>query len=167
MENATLQASLQSKQVVCPANVPAYNPEWLTERETYLLSRGWEKDPAAAAIPTYRDPKGSKLKGEKRFVKNLPVKGNDLKKEEALYQFHVPPMTYSFTLEEALDLQRRRDAFGETGESLQDRLGACEQRCNELEGELARVKGRVRALLTTHELTHEGLRLGLRELIGA
>lgn len=162
-----MQQSLQARQTVVPANVPKYDPKWFSEREGWLLSKGWERDPASAGIPTYRDPKGSKLKGEYRIVKDLPVKGDDLRKSEPLKQFHVPPLSYSYTLDEALYIQQAREVDGEVLPSIQDRLSAAEQRCNELELDLERFKGRVRTLLTTHQLTHEGLRLGLRELIGA
>lgn len=165
-EREYVTAETGAKQVLCPANVPGYDLKWFSEREAWLLSKGWEKEPAASGLGTYRDPKGSRLRGELRDVKELPVKGDDLRKTETLRQFHVPPLSYSFTLEEALDIQHRRDAFGNDGPSLQDRLGSCEQRCNKLEDELEQFKARVKALLTTHQLSYEGLRLGLRELIG-
>lgn len=153
------------KQTVCSPSLPQYDQGWFSERERYLLEQGWEKD-TAAGMPTYRDPKGSQLKGEMRVVGELPVKGDDLKKTEPLRQFHVPPATYNFTLEEALDIQMRRDAQGDSGPSLQDRLGECEQRCNKVERELLQFRARVRGLLTTPQLSFEGMKLGLRELIG-
>lgn len=157
---------MQAKQTVCPPDVPQYNPEWIDQREKYLLGRGWERD-HATGLPTYRDPKGSKLAGEMRVVGMLPVKGDDLRKEEPLRQMHVSAHSYSFMLEEALDMQRRRDATGDDGPSPLDRLASCEDRCNELSRQLEQFKGRVQAILSTHHITFEGMKLGLRELIGA
>lgn len=146
--------------------MPQYNPEWFDERERYLLSRGWEKE-GASGLPVYRDPKGSKLQGEMRIVGMLPIKGDDLRKEEPLRQMHVPSATYSFTLEEALDMQRRRDALGDQVSSPLERLGVCEQKCNELAMALEKYKARVKAILHTQQITFEGMKLALRELIGA
>ena len=153
--------------MVVPPDVPAYNPAWLSEREEYLSSRGWEKEGDRTGLPTFRDPKGSLLKGELRHVADLPNNGYDLNKTIPVHQYHVPPAVYSFTLEEAIDIQRRRDAQGDDGPSTLERLGVCEQRCNALEREVEQTKARIKALLTSHHITHEGLRLGLRELIGA
>lgn len=155
-----------AKQVLIPPDIPRYEPSWFSERERYLLEKGWEKDSAPTVLPSYRDPKGSQLKGELRKVKDLPNKGDDLNPTTPLFQFHVPPNSYSYTLEEALDIQRRRDAAGDDGPSPLDRLATCEQRCNDLQRELEAVKGRIKILLTSSHLTFEGLKLGLRELIG-
>ena len=155
------------KQVLCPPEVPAYNPQWLNEREQYLYSRGWEKEAAQSGLPTFRDPKGSRLGGEVREVNQIPVRGDDLRKTEPVRQMHLPPATYSFTLEEAMEIQRRRDAHGDNGPTPLERLGTCEQRCNLLERELDQTRARIRTLLTAHPISLEGLKLGLRELIGA
>lgn len=155
-----------AKQVLCPPETPAYNPEWLSERERYLLENGWEKEPSIQGLPTYRDSKGSKLQGEIRKVKDLPNKGDDLNPTFPLFQFHVPPATYSFTLEEAVDMQRRRDATGDGGPTALQRLEATEQRCNRLEQELQDVKGRVKAIIHNRQISLDGVRLALRELVG-
>lgn len=146
--------------------MPQYNPEWVDQREKYLLSRGWERD-HATGLPTYRDPKGSKLQGEFRVVGTLPHIEDDVKTEKPLKQFHAPPASYSYTLEEALDMQRRRDSFGEDGVSTLDRLAICEDRCNELSRQLEQLKARVKAAVNTPQITLEGLKLAVRELIGA
>ena len=155
------------RQPVFPADVPRYDPTWFGERERYLLEKGWEKEPVQSGLPAYRDPTTSRLRGEYRLVGELPVKGDDLKKSIPVQQFHVPPANFSFTLEEAVEIQRRRDAAGCDGPTPLDRLGACEQRCNELERQVEQYKARIRSLLTAPQITLEGLKLGLRELIGA
>jgi len=155
-----------ARQMVFPPDVPQYNPTWLSQHEQYLLGEGWEKEGERTGLPTYRDPKGSRLNGELRTVVELPNKGDDLHKTITVQQFHLPPATYSFTLEEAVDIQRRRDAHGDDGPTPLERLSATERRCNELERELVQTKARIKALLLTHQLTHEGLKLGLRELLG-
>lgn len=152
-------------QIVCPPDVPQYDQEWINPREQYLFAKGWERDPASGNLTTYRDPKGSMAKGEYREVATLPVKGDDTTKTMVIQQYHVPPACYSFTLEEALDIQRRRDAAGESGETPLDRLATCETRCNELARQLEQFKARVALLLTTPQMTHEGLKLGLRQLL--
>ena len=154
------------KQVVCPPDIPKYAADWVSPREEYLISRGWEKEGESAGLPTYRDPRGSRLKGEYRKVGELPVKGDDLKKSIEVHQFHVPPATFSFTLEEAVEIQRRRDAHGGEGPSPLERLDTCEHRCNDLARELEHTRVRIKILLTTNGITFEGLKLGLRELIG-
>lgn len=154
------------KQTLCPPNAPQYDPTWFDERERYLLTRGWEREEVNAGLPTYRDPKGSRLRGEMRHVADLPNKGDDLHKTKPVYQFHVPATTYSYTLEEALDMQRRRDVTGGDGPTPLERLGACEDRCNDLEEKLERIRARLNMLLKAHPISLEGLKLGLRELIG-
>ena len=156
-----------AKQPICPPDVPEYNPSWLNEREQYLVSRGWEKEGLPSGMPSYRDPNGSRFRGEMRDAAELPVKGDDLKKTEIVRQMVVPPAGYNFTLEEALDIQRRRDAVGNPGASTLDRLGSCEQKCNVLEQQLEQTRARIRMLLSSTHLTFEGLKLGLRELVGA
>lgn len=156
-----------ARQPVCLPDAPKYDPAWFSERERYLLERGWEKEPTQSGLPTYRDPTTSRLKGEYKVVGELPVKGDDLKKSAPVQQFHVPPAAFSFTLEEAVEVQRRRDALGTAGPTPLDRLGACEQKCNELERQVEQFRARVRTLLTSPQITFEGLKLGLRELIGA
>lgn len=162
----TRAEQLQAKQVVCPADVPAVNPAWVDEREKYLFSRGWEKD-AGTGLPTYRDPKGTKLQGEVRVVGMLPHIEDDVKTEKPLRQMHVHPASYSFTLGEALDIQVRRDAAGDGGPSPLDRLGACEDRCNDLSRELETLKARVKAVITTPHITPQGMKLALEKLVGA
>ena len=94
------------------------------------------------------------------------MKGDDLNKTMEVRQFFVPPATFSFTLEEAVDIQRRRDAHGGEGPSPLERLDTCENRCNDLARELEQTKARIKLLLTTQHLTFDGLKLGLKELIG-
>ena len=161
-----LVADLRARQQTCPPDAPRYDPEWFTARERYLLEHGWEKELAETGIPTYRDPKVSCLQGEYKLVAELPNKGDDLHPTIPVRQFHVPSASYSFTIEEALDIQRRRDATGTGGPSPLDRLGIVEQRCNDAERQLAQLKGRIKGLLTSHQLTFEGMKLGLKELIG-
>lgn len=161
-----LDERLQSKQFVCGPDAPRYSSEWVDRQEKYLFGRGWERD-YTTVLPTYRDPKGSKIQNEVKVVGMLPVRGDDLRKEEPLRQVHVYPMSYNFTLEDALDMQRRRDAAGDAGPSPLDRLHACEEKCGELARELERLKVRVRGVLATPQITFEGMRLALKELIGA
>lgn len=149
-----------------PPNVPTYNPIWLNQHEEYLASRGWEKDGDRVGLPTYRDPKGSKLQGELKVVAELPNKGDDLHPTITVRQMHLPPATYSFTLEEAVDIQRRRDAHGDNGPTPLERLDEVEKRCNDLQRDLEQTKARIKILLTTPQLTYEGMKLGLRELVG-
>ena len=155
-----------AKQMLCPPDLPSYDPGWLSEREKYLFSRGWEVERGLSSIPTFRDPKGSRLRGELRDVKTLPNKGDDLHPTITLRQFHVPPTTYTFTIEEALEIQRRRDRAGDSGPTPLERLDIVEQHYNTLERELGQCRARIKALLTSQHLTFEALKLGLRELVG-
>jgi hypothetical protein len=160
MENEFITTPSGHQQVVLPSLVSPYVN---AEQEAWLLGRGWERDPASGGIPAYRDPKGSKLKPELRPIKTLPTVDG---KGETLHQLVLPPGTFSFSLGEALEIQRRREETGDTGPSLLDRLGECEQRCNDLQDQLARLRGRVKAILAARQMAPEAVLVGLRELIG-
>ena len=165
-ENTYVTTDTGAKQVLCPAEVPAYDLDWLRQCETYLVNHGWENDGnSPSGLPTFRDPKGSRLRGEFREVATLPNKGDDLHPTITVRQFHVPPAPYSFTIEEAVGMQRRRDKAGDSGVSSLERIDVLELRCNGLNRELEQLKAQIGTLLTSHQLTFEGLKLGLRAVI--
>ena len=153
-----------AKQLVCPPDIPKYNPPWVNEREQYLVSKGWERDGGSGGLPTVRDPKGSRLQGEMRDAVVLPNRGDDLHPTTLIRQLHVPPAVYSFTLEEALAVQTRRDEVGEVGPTPLERLDVLERAYNDLSRQLDQFKARVKGLLAT-DISHEKLKLGLRELV--
>lgn len=144
-----------------------YDAEWLNERTQYLLARGWERDTAnTSGVPTFRDPKGSRLGGELRDAVELPNKGDDLNKTIKVQQLHLPPAPFTFTIEEAVSIQRRRDAVGDSGPSPLDRVAVLEKKNNDLQLELDRLKGRLRLLLAAQHQTPASLKLAIREALG-
>ena len=58
----------------------------------FSLLEQWGREIGATHLlhGTYRDPKGSHLKGEMRVVGEMPVKGDDLRKTPPQRHFHVP-----------------------------------------------------------------------------
>lgn len=158
-----------AKQVLCPPDTPKYNPPWLNERENYLFERGWEKECSAnGGLPTYRDPKGSRLNGEVLHCADLPNKGDEMNPTRPLFQLHLPPAFHNFTLEEALAVQTRRDQAGETGETPLERLEKVEIRCNNAETEIKRIKSTIKGLILNkdNQMTLPLLRLKLRNMFG-
>lgn len=166
-EQTYITTETGAKQLLCPPNVPEYDQNWLSERERYLLDHGWERVGSAnSGLPTFRDPKGSRLQGEVREVGTLPNKGDDLHPTIPIRQLHLPPAPYEFTLEEAVDVQRRRDRAGDQGPTPLERLDVLEKKNNDLSRDLDQFKARIQILLSTEHMTLEKMRLGLRELIG-
>lgn len=165
IENTFTITPTGAKQLLCPADVPKYDLSWLDEREQYLLSHGWEREGAGVSgLPTFRDPRGSRLNGEVLDVRELPNRGDDLHKTTTLRQLHLPPAPFSFTVEEAVAIQRLRDAVGSSGSSPLERISTLEGRCNALELELERTRGRIKMILAADQPTLEAVKLALREL---
>lgn len=153
------------KQLLCPADVPQFSPGWLSEREAYLISRGWEREGGGEGrFATFRDPKGSRANGELQHIRDLPKRGDDLHKTEPLRQLCIPPASYSFTVEEAVNIQRLRDAAGTGGPTPLERLDASEKRCVELEQRLDHVRGRISMILNANHPSLESVKMALREL---
>lgn len=168
-ENAVLSDRLQEKQYVIPPDLPKEDHEKISAEEKFLFSRGWEREVQSSGVPVYHDPKGSRLGGEYKDAAEIPNpnRADEINKFITIRQFVVPPATYSFTLWEAVDIQRRRDLNGDNDPTPLMRLAECEKQCSEQERELGRLRGRIDALVTTHQLSHVGLKAALRELIGS
>lgn len=153
-----------ARQKLCPPDTPKFNPPWVSERENYLFSNGWEKEPSiTGGLATYKDPKGSRLNGEVKFVKNLPNKGDDLNPNKPLHQLHLPPAFNSFTLEEAVDIQARRDAAGEGGVTMQERVEALEKSNNDKSDEVRVLKGIIKSVIVKRDINADGLKMLLRK----
>jgi hypothetical protein len=151
-----------AKQLQCPPDTPKYNQSWVSEREKYIFERGWEKQPSSTGgLATYKDPKGSRLNGEVKHIRDLPNKGDDLNPKKPVHQLILPPAFHSFTLEEAVEMQARRDQAGEGGLTPLERLEAVEIECNKAYDEVRRIKASVKGILINQSLTQQGIRMGL------
>lgn len=167
-ENAELGNKLQQKQYVVPPDLPKVDYERLSQEERSLFEKGWEREVQSNGVPVYYDPKGSRLPGEYQDAVTIPNpnRADEVNRTIVIRQFVVPPATYSFTLWEALDIQRRRDLSGDDGPTPLTRLAECEKRCGETERELGRLRGKIDSILSGRNLSTEGIKAALRELVG-
>lgn len=165
-ENIVLGDKLQGRQYIVPPDLPRVDYEKLSDEEKYLFSRGWEREVQSTGVPVYHDPKGSKSAGELKDAATIPNpnRADEINKTIVVRQFVVPPATYSFTIWEALDIQRRRDLNGDNGSTPLTRLAECEKQCNEMERELGRIRGRIKTIISGQNLSVEGIKTALREL---
>lgn len=105
---ASATAKEPAKEVIPPTTPPlSAMEEWSNSCKAYLLRRGW-KEVCMGARVVWSDPMGvNRPKGKLTHEGTLPAQGGG---SENLMQWHGPPCPWTYGLEQAVAIQKSRDA---------------------------------------------------------
>jgi hypothetical protein len=86
--------------------------DWLAQAEEYLSRTGWQKlGVNERGLAVWQDPQGAQdPRGQKQPTVKLPIVGGG---EEQIYQCVLPPATWTYTTDDAMQVQRGRDRAGQ------------------------------------------------------
>lgn len=114
-----------------PSLVAPVRDDWRNDVEMYLKSRGWlQAGIDERGLSLWSDPASKDQKSELRQAVTLPVAGGG---KEIISQWHGPPVTWCYRMDEAILIQRQREAAGET---IQDRIARKELELEEMKAQL-------------------------------
>lgn len=148
--------------VASPPTNPLPSRNWLEEAEFYLSSKGWERTGTnERGFSAWRDPAGSSRQAEPTIEINLPAVGGQ--GMETIRQHVVGPLYWEYSIEEAITIQKQRDAFVKEYQSPLDRLASLERLYNSLIQDRKRLVASLQDALNNPKLSSEGFKSLVRQ----
>jgi hypothetical protein len=97
-----------------PAIVPPAAAAWMTEVDSYLESRGWEKvGVSETGMALWKDPEGSTLNAEEYREIILSV-NKETGRPDVVRQKILPPIPWEYSTMDALRHQKQRDMWADS-----------------------------------------------------